>query len=180
MSPDPANKAETKRDREQANDRRFHECGRGFTLGTMGDPRTMSGAAFEAALRELAAAPVLDNLACLACEGCERCRECTFCADSQGLARCHHCTACRHCVDCSNCAGCDGCTACQRCIASEECIGCAYVVRSTRCNGCSYCFGCVGLSRRDFCILNQPYDRATYFEVTTRLAREMRITMPWP
>jgi hypothetical protein len=51
-------------------------------------------------------------------------------------------------------------------------------VRSTGCNGCAYGFGCVGLSRRDFHILNRPYDRQTYFAIVTRLARELRIELP--
>ncbi len=51
-------------------------------------------------------------------------------------------------------------------------------MRSTACVGCAYCFGCVGLSRRDFHILNEPYDRAAYFELTARLARELRIELP--
>ena len=61
---------------------------------------------------------------------------------------------------------------------ANSCVGSAYLVRSTGCTGCTYCFGCVGLSRRDFCILNEPYDRATYFEITARLARELRIALP--
>jgi hypothetical protein len=36
----------------------------------------------------------------------------------------------------------------------------------------------VGLARRDFHILNEPYDRATYFELTARLARELRVELP--
>ena len=38
-------------------------------------------------------------------------------------------------------------------------------------------FGCVGLARRHFHILNVAYDRATYFEVTARLARELRVAI---
>jgi hypothetical protein len=145
----------------------------------MTDPRTMSGSEFEAALRALADGSLAsDNLGCLACEGCERCRECTFCVESRGLAGCHYCSGCDECVDCSHCATCRGCSTCQHCAESEHCVGCAYLVRSTGCTGCTYCFGCVGLSRRDFCILNEPYDRATYFAVTARLARELRIALP--
>jgi len=36
----------------------------------------------------------------------------------------------------------------------------------------------VGLSRKDFHILNERYDRAAYFELTRRLARELRVTLP--
>jgi hypothetical protein len=41
------------------------------------------------------------------------------------------------------------------------------------CSGCTYCFGCVGLSRKDFHILNQPYDRSTYFKITSKLTRDL-------
>ena len=66
----------------------------------------------------------------------------------------------------------------RRLMDSERCLSSAYLVRSSGCTGCNYCFGCVGLSRRDFHILNEPYDRATYFELTSRLARELRIESP--
>lgn len=145
----------------------------------MTDALSMSGPEFEAALRQLADDRLAEaNLACLACERCERCRECTFCVDSRGLARCHYCTGCHECVDCSHCAQCRGCSTSQHCVASDNCVGSAYLVRSTGCTGCTYCFGCVGLSRRDFWILNEPYDRATYFAITSRLARELRIVLP--
>jgi hypothetical protein len=36
----------------------------------------------------------------------------------------------------------------------------------------------VGLSRRDFCILNEQYDRASYFEIAMSLARDLRISLP--
>jgi len=39
---------------------------------------------------------------------------------------------------------------------------------------CSYCFGCVGLSGKDFHILNERYDRAEYFRLTQALLRELR------
>jgi hypothetical protein len=149
--------------------------------GPMTDARILSAADFEAALRELAAAvDPKGNIACLTCEACEGCRECTFCVGSKGLAGCHYCTSCVDCVDCSHCTTCSACSKCQHCVLSQGCIGSAYLVRSTGCSACNYCFGCVGVTRRDFCILNEPYDRATYFEVTARLSRELRIAMPWP
>jgi hypothetical protein len=48
-------------------------------------------------------------------------------------------------------------------------------VRSIGCNGCTYCFGCVGLARRDFHILNEPYDRKTYFEIVGKLSKELGV-----
>jgi hypothetical protein len=71
-----------------------------------------------------------------------------------------------------------GCLGCQHCIESDRCAGSAYLVRSVECTGCTYCFGCVGLNRRDFHILNERYDRATYFETAARLARELRLVLP--
>jgi hypothetical protein len=38
---------------------------------------------------------------------------------------------------------------------------------------CTYCLGCVGLSHKDFHILNQPYDRSAYFELSRQLLREL-------
>jgi hypothetical protein len=63
--------------------------------------------------------------------------------------------------------------ACQHCVECEGCVRSAYLVRSVGCSGCTYCFGCVGLSRKDFHILNEPYERAEYFAVTRQLRREL-------
>lgn len=139
----------------------------------------ITSADFEAALRKLVsdAARSTANAGSLECERCERCEGCTFCVDCKGLARCHYCEGCDDCTDSTNCSSSRGCIACQRCVACERCIGSAYLVRSIGCNGCSYCFGCVGLWRRDFFILNEPYDRTTYFELTSRLARELELSV---
>jgi hypothetical protein len=48
-------------------------------------------------------------------------------------------------------------------------VRCVAVSRAT------YCFGCVGISNKDFHILNEPYPRAAYFEITRRLAAELGI-----
>jgi hypothetical protein len=140
----------------------------------------MTRTEFESAFRKLIQAATRDsaNVSCLACERCERCSECTFCVGSRGLARCHYCEACTDCTDCSHCVRSTGCLACQHCVDSERCVGSAYLVRSVGCSSCAYCFGCVGLSKRDFHILNERYDRNTYFELTARLARELGISLP--
>ena len=148
--------------------------------GIANPSRRMNRSEFEAALRNLLANAGVagGNLSCLACEQCQGCSECTFCHSSRGLARCHYCTGCTDCTDCAHCVRSSGCLGCQHCVEAERCIGSAYLVRSVGCNGCNYCFGCVGLSRRDFHVLNQPYDRASYFELTARLERELRIAPP--
>jgi len=48
-------------------------------------------------------------------------------------------------------------------------------VKSIDCTACTYCFGCVGLSRKDFYILNQPFDRSTYFANVAKLTRELNL-----
>ena len=51
-------------------------------------------------------------------------------------------------------------------------------MRCVGCSGSNYLFGCVGLARKDFHILNEPYDRKTYFETVARLTRELGIREP--
>jgi hypothetical protein len=48
-------------------------------------------------------------------------------------------------------------------------------VRCVGLSGCTYCFGCVGLSKKDFHILNEPYERQVYFEKVEGLRRALRI-----
>jgi hypothetical protein len=64
---------------------------------------------------------------------------------------------------------------CQHCIECDSCSSSSYLVRSTALTRSSYCFGCVGLSSRDYHILNEPYDRSTYFAILRRLTRELRL-----
>jgi hypothetical protein len=132
---------------------------------------------FEASFKKLAAGygKSAANVGCLACEQCERCTDCTFCTGSKDLARSHYCKNCESCTDCSHLVRCVNCLGCSQCIECERCTGCAYVTRSIGCSGCTYCFGCVGLSKKDFYILNEPYDRQTYFQIVTQLARELRL-----
>jgi hypothetical protein len=137
----------------------------------------MTPVEFEFRLRELlrsqSAGPA--NSRCIDCHGCERCVLSTFCGDSQRLLRCHYCDDCSDSTDCSHCRGCKGCLGCSHCIACERCTEGSHLVRSIGLSGCSYCFGCVGLSNKDFHILNEPYDRSTYFAMTKALSKAMAI-----
>jgi hypothetical protein len=38
---------------------------------------------------------------------------------------------------------------------------------------CDYCFGCVGLNGAEFLILNEPYSRQDYFEITGQLRKQL-------
>jgi hypothetical protein len=149
-------------------------------LATLGAQMTqpdvpMTAVDFEAALRTLmnAARSERANVGCVACERCEQSSECTFCVDSKALTRCHYCSKCESCTESSHCVACRSCLGCQHCVDSERCTASAYLVRCLDCSSCNYCFGCVGLYKTDFSILNQRYDRATYFELTKRLTREL-------
>lgn len=63
--------------------------------------------------------------------------------------------------------------ACNHVSASTRCVRCAYVESCIDCTDCQYCFGCVGLSNAEFHILNEPYERKIYFELVTRLSRQV-------
>ncbi|AUX46176.1 caib/baif family protein [Sorangium cellulosum] len=135
----------------------------------------MTRAEFEAELRKLLQGHETGtaNERCVECVACERCVDCTFCRGSKALQRCHYCVDSQRCADSTHCRGCRDLLKCSHCVASERCTQSSYLVRSVDCTGCTYCFGCVGLVRKDFHILNQPYDRSTYFALTSKLMREL-------
>ena len=135
----------------------------------------MNRAEFEAAFASLVEerAGSTENTGCIACERCERCVNCTFCKGSTGLVRCHYCTESASLFDCTHCHKSRDLLACNHCVACERCTRSSYVVRSVDCDGCTYCFGCVGLSKKDFHILNRPYDKSSYFALTSKLMREL-------
>ena len=109
------------------------------------------------------------------CDDCQQCAGCTFCTS---CTSCYKCTYCSGCTNCSECTHCQDCTDCHRsayCVQSTNCTGSKYLVMSRDCSDCTYCFGCVGLRGREFHILNEPYDRKTYFEVVAKLEKELRV-----
>jgi hypothetical protein len=132
---------------------------------------------FEARWKKLVAesARATVNVGCVGCEQCEGCSDCTFCVQSKGLTRSHYCVSCDGCTDCAHCQRSAACLACQHCTECERCIGSAYLVRCVGCSACTYCFGCVGLAKRDFHILNEPYERQEYFALVAKLTRELRL-----
>jgi len=130
---------------------------------------------FESRYRELVAglSRKRGNDSCVECERCVACNYSTFCKDSERLSRCHFCVRSSMCADSSHCRGSRGLSGCQHCVDCESCSQSSYLVRCVSLTGCQYCFGCVGLSGRDFHILNEPHDRKTYFELTAQLTREL-------
>lgn len=107
------------------------------------------------------------------CTDCERCADCMFCKGCDGCHQCTHCTRCELCNNCSHCVDSKNCHACAYCLKSENCSASAYLVMSQNLADCTYCFGCVGLSRKDFHILNVPFGRTEYFAITKRLRSEL-------
>lgn len=123
----------------------------------------------------LSAAKAADNDACVECHGCTACARSTFCRDSEHLTGCHYCVRARFCSSCSHCRDSVRLVGCHHCVESEECTACRYVTRSRGLSNCTYCFGCVGLSGKDFHILNEPYSRKQYFELVEHLSRVLRV-----
>lgn len=115
-----------------------------------------------------------DNDGSVNCEHCRGCTACTFCRHSQHLVRCHYCVECEQCTECSHCHASRGLLACHHCTDTQSSIGSSYLVRCAGMAQCNYCFGCVGLSHKDYHILNQPFDRSAYFELSRRLMRQLR------
>ena len=83
-----------------------------------------------------------------------------------------HCVACDGCSNCSHCVESKGCQSSAYLLQSENCTHSAYLVMSRNLSDCNYCFGCVGLSNKDFHILNVAFPRKEYFEITARLRKE--------
>ncbi len=137
----------------------------------------LTSKSFESRLRDLVAGFGREraNYACVECERCTACAHSTFCRDSERLVRCHFCVRCALCTDSSHCRSSKSLIGCQHCIESEGCSSSSYLVRCVSLTGSTYCFGCVGLSQRDFHILNEPYGRRDYFAITKRLTQELRI-----
>jgi len=138
-------------------------------------PRAMTKAQFLTALTSLVSAYEgrTGNEACVECVGCERCRRSTFCRGSKALVGCHYCVDCERCSASTHCRSSRDLTASNHCVACERCTDCAFLVRSVDCTGCTYCFGCVGLWNKEFHILNEPYERAAYFALASRLSRDL-------
>jgi hypothetical protein len=141
--------------------------------GQPGPAPTLSAAEFRRAFEELrrAHSSRTANQDCVQCQQCRRCTSCTFCHGSSDLVRCHYCVDSDHSVDCTHCRGCRDLIACSHCLSCQGCLRSAYLSHCLECTGCHYCFGCVGLTEREFHILNQAYDRSTYFKITAELSR---------
>ena len=153
----------------------FVDTARGVVEPRQPPPPVMSAREFRSELQRLIRAygDEQANPGSISCEGCRRCERCMFCVDCEECYRCTHSRGCQLSSHLTHCVDCVGCHDCAYCVASENCTRSNYLLLSRNCSECSYCFGCVGLSKKDFHILNKPYDRGTYFKLTNQLAREL-------
>ena len=129
--------------------------------------RTEFERALEAILKSAGAGT--DNPGSYKSTGCERCYDCMFTTDSE---QCYQCTYCKNCQKCTNCTHCHACTdthVSNYCQHSHRLAGCSYVILSHDCYDCVFCFGCVGLVKKEFHILNQPFRRDEYFRIVKDL-----------
>ena len=110
-----------------------------------------------------------------ACKDCVRCANCMFSIECEGCYGCTHCIRCELCNNCSHCVDSRSLNACAYSVQSENCANSAYVYFSRNLSDCTYCFGCVGMTKKDFHILNVGFSRTEYFELVLKLKRELGV-----
>lgn len=126
---------------------------------------------FEAALRKLSSefSKGKENPGSYNSERCERCVDCMFTTQSSDCYKCTYCDRCSFTTGCTHCSECDHVHDSSYCIRSSHLTKCSYVVLSESCHECVFCFGCVGLVKKEFHILNQPFRRDEYFRLLESL-----------
>jgi hypothetical protein len=50
---------------------------------------------------------------------------------------------------------------------------------SDNCMACSHCFGCVGLSHKQYCILNKQYSKEEYLDILKKIVDQMKTEGAW-
>ncbi|MCP4502083.1 MAG: caib/baif family protein [Deltaproteobacteria bacterium] len=107
-------------------------------------------------------------------KGCRNCGSCMFCTGCDFCYRCNYCEKCEGCSECTHCVRCSRSHTSAYCTDCDNCINSKYLDQCESCSDCTYCFGCVGLSRKDFHILNEPYGRNEYFRIVEKLKKQLR------
>ncbi len=59
-------------------------------------------------------------------------------------------------------------------VACAQCWTCSFMEYSYYCFNCNHCFGCAGLRKKDRCILNHEYDKASYERLRDAIVSEMK------
>lgn len=116
------------------------------------------------------------NPGCFESVACENCSHCQFC---EGCRDCHRCSYTKKSTGCTHCTHVERSTSCHQSshlVDCQRCVESHYLVLCQDCAECNYCFGCVGLVRKEFHILNEPYDRKTYFARVKALKAELGLS----
>ena len=144
-------------------------------MSTPADAIPLGRREFEAALSELRRREDAraDNPGSYKSDDCTRCFDCMFTTASRDCFACTYCQRCEDCSDCTHCADCSNCHASSYCQRSSNCYKSSYVLLSHNCYACLFCFGCVGLSKKEFHILNMPFKRKVYFELVEQLKQTL-------
>ena len=126
---------------------------------------------FEAKLRKLTSefARSIDNLGSYRSDECARCFDCMFTTGSTDCYKCTYCHRCQKCTACTHCRECVNVHGSTYSVRSTDVASSSYVVMSQNCYECVFCFGCVGLVKKEFHILNQPFKRDEYFKIISEL-----------
>jgi len=64
-------------------------------------------------------------------------------------------------------------------IGSALCWTCSFMRYSYYCFNSNNCFGCAGLRKKDYCILNKQYDRASFEALKGKIIADMRVRGEW-
>lgn len=140
----------------------------------MAEDIPLSKSGFERALRALTqeTKSSKDNPGSYKCDGSQRCYGCMFTTNSVDCSNCTYCDECERCSECTHCVRSEGCHGCSYCVDSQNCSNSSYLVMSEDCSECVFCFGCVGLTKKEFHILNQKFPRDEYFKKLEVLEEE--------
>lgn len=125
--------------------------------------------AFEKALAHLSSTWGASNQGSYKSDTSTRCQGCMFTTSSRDCFQCTYCDECVECSDCTHCTRTTQSVGSSYCVDAHHCVRCSYMTLSQHCYECVFCFGCVGLVKKEFHILNQPFKRKVYFELVGQL-----------
>lgn len=147
-----------------------------MTTQTTPMPPPLDAREFERALTQLRSTfrQAADNPQSYEVKDCRACAACMFCTSCEDCYRCTHCQRCAQCSNCTQCQDSVNCHHSAYLVRCNGCVGSKYLEHCDACADCTYCFACVGLAKKDFHILNVPYDKKTYFELVAKLRKLVR------
>ena len=110
-------------------------------------------------------------------------KDCYMLFESSNNERCNHSYWMQLSKDCLDCAFVNNSELCYEVFVayncyklffSKECRDCTDSYFLQDCVGCSNCYGCVGLRKKQYHILNQPYSKEEYFKILEEKKKQIR------